>query len=175
LANDLGINGVLNSLNNFGINVSPNFILPVSSSSQMDLSKGLPSFFLGDSQVVSSPLQMAIASAAISNNGYVVTPRLVTAYRSLQYGWVTFALFGKPKIANFNSTTVVNDLASTAISGWESLSVAGLTQGKVTWYIAGTMPNWHGNPVVVVVALEENNPLFAQQIGRSIFMQAALP
>ncbi len=175
LANNLGTNAVLNSLSNFKLNDSPEFILPVSPSSQMDLSKGLPSFLLGESQVVSFPMQMAIASAAISNNGYVVSPRLVTAYRSLQYGWVTFALSDKQKISNFNSTTVVDDLASTAISGWESLAIAGSNQGKVTWYLAGTMPNWHGNPVVVVVALEENNPLFAQQIGRSIFMQATLP
>jgi cell division protein FtsW (lipid II flippase) len=175
LADELGNNGVLNSLSNFRLNTSPDFILPVSSTSQVDLSTGLPTVLLGDSQVVSSPLQMAIASAVISNNGYVVSPRLVTAYRSSQYGWVTFALTGKEQISSFNSTFVVNDLASTAISGWETIAVASSIQGKVTWFLAGTMPDWHGNPVVVVVALEENNPLFVQQIGWALFNQATLP
>jgi len=175
LADELGNNGVINSLSSFRLNSSPNFILPASPSSQMDLSKGLPAFLLGDLQVVSSPLQMAIASAVISNNGFIVSPRLVTAYRSLQSGWVTFTLTGKAQISNLYSTSVGIDLASTAISGWETIAVANSTRGKVTWYLAGTMPDWHGNPVDVVVALEENNPLFAQQIGRILFSQTTLP
>jgi cell division protein FtsW (lipid II flippase) len=175
LADALGTNGILNSMDIFDLNVSPVFILPVSIPNQIDLSKGFPSFLLVDSQVKISPLQMAIASASISNNGYIVSPRLVTAYRSLQYGWVTFALNSKKAISNFNSTPVANELASTAISGWESTALANSSQSNVTWYLAGTMPDWHGNPVDVVIALEENNPLFAQKIGRTIFDQATLP
>jgi cell division protein FtsW (lipid II flippase) len=175
LANELGTNGISSSLDTFNLNTSPNFILPVSIAGQMDLSKGLPSFLFGDLQVKISPLQMALANAVISNNGNEISPRLVTAYRSLQYGWVTFALTSKKALSNFNSIPVVNDLASVAISGWESTAVANSGLSNVTWYSAGTIPGWHGNPVDVVVALEENNPLFAQQIGRSIFNQATLP
>jgi len=175
LADELGTEGVLNSLSNFRLNSSPDFILPVAHAGTMELSQELPSLLLGDSQVVSSPLQMAIASAAISTNGYIISPKLVTAYHSLQYGWVTFALAGKEQISNFDSTKVVDDLASTAIAGWEIKALARSTQGMITWYLAGTKPDWHGNPVDIVVALEENNPLFAQQIGRSIFNQATLP
>ena len=175
LGDELDNTGVLNTLSSFELNASPDFILPVSPSLKMNLSTGLPSFFLGDFQVVSSPLQMAIASAVLSNNGYVISPLLVTSYRNILYGWVTFALSGKEHIPGFNSTSVVNKLASTAISGWETTAVTSSTEGKITWFLAGTMPDWRGNPVDVAVALEENNPLFAQQIGRTLFDLATLP
>jgi cell division protein FtsW (lipid II flippase) len=175
LGNVMGKSRVMDMMNKFQFNSIPSFILPVSPSKQIDSSKSLESILLGNAQAFCSPLQMAIAGAMISNNGYNPTPRLVTAFRSSQYGWVSFSLPDKVHITGVESDKTTKELASTFISGWETISVVDSTLGEITWYLAGTTPEREGNPVVVVIALEENNPLLALQMGRSIFNQASLP
>jgi hypothetical protein len=48
-------------------------------------------------------------------------------------------------------------------------------RSSVSWYLAGTLPNWQGAPLAVVVALEENNRPQASLIGRSLLEKAVQP
>jgi hypothetical protein len=58
---------------------------------------------------------------------------------------------------------------------WERASVAGQGRASVSWYLAGTLPNWQGAPLAVVVVLEENNPQQASLIGRGVLEKAIQP
>ena len=43
----------------------------------------------------------------------------------------------------------------------------------ITWLLAGTLPDWKGTPLVLVVTLEEDNIFLAKYIGENI-LDAAL-
>jgi hypothetical protein len=45
----------------------------------------------------------------------------------------------------------------------------------LTWYIGGTLADWKGASLALALILEENNPLLAQEIGRSVFRDALNP
>ena len=52
---------------------------------------------------------------------------------------------------------------------WQILSFSKTNEGdSAAWYVAGTYSNWQGQPVVVVVVLENNTPEAVQTIGRMI-------
>ena len=40
--------------------------------------------------------------------------------------------------------------------------------GILTWYMGGTTSDWHGTPLAIAVAIENNNPALAQQIGTQL-------
>ena len=49
----------------------------------------------------------------------------------------------------------------------------GLQKDKdITWFIAGTLPNWQGTPLTIVVLLERSDPAQAEAIGLSILRTA---
>jgi hypothetical protein len=41
--------------------------------------------------------------------------------------------------------------------------------------MAGTLPEWNGTPVILVVVLEEDNPKLSEQIGRELFLSTIYP
>ena len=45
----------------------------------------------------------------------------------------------------------------------------------VTWFLGGTLPEWGGSPLAVVVLLEENQPAEAQHIGRALLAYYVTP
>jgi hypothetical protein len=40
-----------------------------------------------------------------------------------------------------------------------------------SWYLGGTLPDYQGVSLTVVVLLEENNPTWAELIGRNLLME----
>ena len=57
---------------------------------------------------------------------------------------------------------------------WSHVSRSNINDNmSITWLLAGTLPNWGGTPLVVVVALEENNPTLAKNIGNDILDTAS--
>jgi cell division protein FtsW (lipid II flippase) len=175
LADQLGGSGILKSLSDFGFTTSPTFLLPVADTLASTAPLDIRDFLFGSAQMKVSPLQMAIATAIISNDGYMLTPRLVTAYQNIQQTWITFALPAKARTPVTNADLVATNLASDSISGWETVSLAESDDTRITWYIAGTAPDWKGTPLSLALVLEEDNPLLAQQIGRALFNNATLP
>ncbi len=58
---------------------------------------------------------------------------------------------------------------------WSHTGRAEGDESDVTWYLAGTLPNWQATPLVVVVALEEDNERLAQWIGQELLADAMNP
>jgi hypothetical protein len=124
-----------------------------------------------------TPLQVALACAALSNEGIVPAPRIATAVNTPNDGWVILPALGRPFEA-------VEAAAAEAAAGtfiqegqnyWSHTGRATEKDTSVTWFMAGTPPNWQASPLVVVVLLEENNAWLAQRIGQALLVDAMYP
>src|SRR5678816_1412214 len=106
-----------------------------------------------------SPLQMALAAAALSNHGLVPAPRIAMALDTPSDGWISLPALGKPFEAL--QASAADETASSYLvdnqTYWQYISQAQEDESKYTWYIGGTAPNWQATPLVIVVVLEENN------------------
>jgi cell division protein FtsW (lipid II flippase) len=128
----------------------------------------------GAEQVKVSPLQMAVAAAALSKSGLRPTPRLAMSVNTPAQGWVILpssspVAFLTPEGAD----AAAGILAAQDLPIWES---SGGTPpgnpGAVTWYLSGTLPSWQGTPLALALVMEENNSGLAQSIGRQMILAA---
>lgn len=124
-----------------------------------------------------SPLQMALAAAVLSNHGIRPAPRIALAVNTPQEGWVILPALDQPFDAILPSAA---DSAARAFlvegqSYWEYIGQASRKDSLVTWYLGGTLPDWQGTRLAVVVALEEDNYYLAQQIGRALLNNSLRP
>lgn len=124
-----------------------------------------------------SPLQVALAAAALSNHGVMPAPRIALAVNTPNDGWVVLPAQGTPVEAL--SAEAADATAQSLILGgkgyWEYIGEATDEQAPVTWFMGGTPPNWQASPFVVVVALEEHDPQLAQSIGEELLQSAINP
>jgi cell division protein FtsW (lipid II flippase) len=122
-----------------------------------------------------SPLQMAIAAATLSNHGTRPAPRIAMAVNTIEQGWVVLPTLDSP--TEVLQPTRADEAALFFIKQnkpyWSHLGQASLDETIVTWYLAGTLPDWRGAPLVLVVTLEENNTFLAEFIGGKL-MDAGL-
>jgi cell division protein FtsW (lipid II flippase) len=121
-----------------------------------------------------SPLQMALAVATISNAGVRPAPRLLTAVSDSEGSWVPMPPLGNP-ITIFSETeaaATAGHLLSEAGPYWEAIALAGTPQAPVTWYLAGTLPDWPGAPVVIVLVAENDDVSGTLAIGRQVISLA---
>jgi len=121
-----------------------------------------------------SPLQMALATAALSNNGIRPPARIAVAVNTPQQGWVILPALEKSVEAL--SAPSARETAQ-ALAGenpyWSFTSTTNKT--PLTWFLAGTLPDWSGTPLALVVLLEENNSTLAGKIGKTILNTALQP
>lgn len=123
-----------------------------------------------DAQPALSPLQVALAASTLSAEGIRPAPRLVSAVNTPLAGWVLLPNEGtsirvlSPETANSR----LMSLMLPTLDIWETVSNLGDAESQVTWYVGGTNPNISGQPLVLAIALEENNPQFARDTGRQI-------
>ncbi len=146
-----------------GFYTTPNFRLPVApaTSSQDNLRL--------------SPLQMALATAALSNAGLVPPPRLAMAVNTPAQGWVVLPALSQP-VQALPASGVASVTKTLLVRGqpfWDTTGKGSDNQVTVTWYLAGTMPEWQAAPIALVVVLEEDNPDLITSLGEAL-MQAAL-
>jgi cell division protein FtsW (lipid II flippase) len=124
-----------------------------------------------------SPLQLAIASGSLSNKGILAAPRIALAVDTVQQSWIVLPALGTssqiftPKIAD----TIALRLASQNQPYWE-WSGRGQSKSAInSWYLAGTLPNWQGTPLALVVLIEGDEPVMAQTIGRQLIQESIKP
>lgn len=124
-----------------------------------------------------SPLQMALASAALSNHGIIPAPSIASAVNTPTEGWVVLPVLGTPfeAIQPDQADRAAQSFIQSGNSYWSHIGQASEGDSSVTWFIAGTPPNWGGTPIVVVVLIEENNTRLAQQIGEELIIDAMNP
>ena len=124
-----------------------------------------------------SPLQMALASAALSNDGVIPAPRVVAAVNTPAAGWVVLPTTGKPLQAV--QPSVVDEAVLFYIEAgntfWSHIGRAQDAESSVTWFIGGTPPNWQASPLAVVVLLEEDNSREAERMGSELLNDAMTP
>jgi hypothetical protein len=124
-----------------------------------------------------SPLQVALAAAALTNHGLVPAARVATAVNTPNDGWVVLPALGMPFEA---VPAAAADAAaeSRIVEGQSYWAETGRAQGQeaqVTWFVAGTPPNWQASPLAIVVVLEEDNTALAQRIGQEVLGEAMSP
>jgi hypothetical protein len=122
-----------------------------------------------------SPLQASLAAALLSHDGIMPAPRIATAVNTPEQGWVVLSAEGVP--IEVMQAEAANEAALSFIvrgkSYWSHVGQASIDDDIVTWLLAGTIPDWKGTPLVLVVTLEENNIFLANYIGDTI-LDAAL-
>ncbi|HUI89263.1 MAG TPA: FtsW/RodA/SpoVE family cell cycle protein [Anaerolineales bacterium] len=149
-----------------GFYASPQIRAPVASSAARGEIDGL--------QV--SPLQMSMAGGTLSNHGMRIAPRIVLAVNT-QQGWVVLPALGQS--ADVFKAATADELAKQLATpnqpywGWTGTGNTGADFSA--WYLGGTLPNWTGTPLVIVVLLEENDPVGAERIGAQLLQTALNP
>jgi cell division protein FtsW (lipid II flippase) len=131
---------------------------------------------LGQGEISVSPLQMALAAAAISSGGTRPSPILTTAVDVPSEGWVILTA-GKP--ANQYPKNIADEtahvLAYQDTLTWHSVANAQTNANTLTWYIGGSMPEWKGSPLAIAVLLEKNDPTLAAKIGNTLLQETMAP
>lgn len=124
-----------------------------------------------------SPLQMALATATLTGQGLRPAPRLALAVNTSTQGWVVFSPSQDAVLVLNPESTLraVTALSQPAGAFWEYSSAEHTTGVTVSWYLAGTLPNWQGTPLALVVLLEEDNPQLASMLGRGVLAAAIQP
>ena len=124
-----------------------------------------------------SPLQMALASAALSNHGVIPAPRIAMAVNTPAEGWISLPALGRPIEAI--QASAADEAASSYLvenqSFWEYSSQTQAETSSYTWFLGGTTPNWQATPLVIVVILEEGNVRLVKRIGQELLIDAMHP
>ncbi len=118
-----------------------------------------------------SPLQLSLAAAALSHDGKMPVPRIAIAVNTPEQGWVVLSAENKP--AEVIQIAAAHEAATSFILEgkpyWSHSSNTSTEKATITWLIAGTVPDWKGTPLVLVISLEENNITFIENIRNKIF------
>lgn len=170
------ISDILALYEDVGLSTEPNIPLETSQPVFPDVVNSYAELYSGESGILVSPLQMTVMAASLSNGGKIVSPQLAVAFKSGTGNWELFDKGSESKvISDFNAAEAVSKLTQGNFPGWEISAIAVNDKAEISWYIAGTPPDWNGTPLALVIALENNSPATAQQIGREVFLTAISP
>ncbi len=122
-----------------------------------------------------SPLQMALAASVLSNHGTIPVPRIAMAVNAPEQGWVVLTAEGKP-VDVMQADAADEAALAFIVQGrpyWSHIGQASANDTVTTWLISGTLPDWGGTPLVLVVTLEENNIFLAEYIREQMLSSIA--
>ncbi|MDZ4158696.1 MAG: FtsW/RodA/SpoVE family cell cycle protein, partial [Anaerolineaceae bacterium] len=176
LAQQFSPSHLLDLYQRLGFFTTPKIPLPVAAASPIQPFTDPKMAALGQALVSVSPLQMSLAAASLSANGSRPSPLIATAVNIPHQGWVI--LHSSPAEPVFPAEAAHSTTRALAVSNlplWQALANAITPSGSITWYLAGTLPDWTGTPLVLALVLEENNPKAAQQIGLSLLKATIEP
>jgi len=125
-----------------------------------------------------SPLQVALAASALSNHGLIPAPRITLSVNTPEDGWVVLPALGTTSKAleEAQVNQAMQAFSAAGTNYWSHIGRASSDdESPVTWFVAGTPSNWQATPLVVVVALEEDNERIAQWIGEELLNDAMTP
>ncbi len=121
-----------------------------------------------------SPLQMALAASLLTAKGNRPAPHLVTAINNPEIGWALIPPIdqGNKILSEQVVSKVTEELNVDGKSIWQSLAIGKAKDQTVTWYLAGTLSDWSGTPLTLVILLEEDNPSLATELGQKMIQFA---
>jgi cell division protein FtsW (lipid II flippase) len=159
-------------IHQLGLDVAPNIPLPVNLPSSINQNKTPDQVLFDPTTFMVSPLQMALAAAALSADGIRPDPRLALAVQNSETGWSilpSISSGGNPPVNGSSST--VNNLQVPGSPFWQVSGLAQAKDGPVTWYLGGTRQDWQGIPLALALVVEEDNPQAANQIGMDLLQE----
>jgi hypothetical protein len=117
-----------------------------------------------------SPLQALLAASTLSNHGVIPAPRISMAVNTPEQGWVVLPAQGQAHEV-IQAGAADEAAMSFIVQGkpyWSHTGQASTNETVITWLIAGTLPNWGGTPLVLIVTLEEDNIFLAEHIRQEL-------
>ncbi len=131
---------------------------------------------LGLTDLRVTPLQLALAAAAFSNDGIRPSPRLAISVQTPHQGWVILPTDAPVSAMMYRSLDeTVSSLASSSLPAWDTTALAYGSDQEVSWYIGGTLPSWGGTPIAIAVVLEIQDARSVKEIGQSMLLAAMQP
>jgi peptidoglycan glycosyltransferase len=122
---------------------------------------------IGAEDLYITPIQLALASAAITNNGALPSPLLTTAIQSPQGNWIIVDTQSNSQALLPSQASFARQLLTSPNSNyWQTIALAQTKQITLTWFIGGTITTSSEVPLATALVLEEDNPTLAQQIGQ---------
>ncbi|PKN90789.1 MAG: hypothetical protein CVU44_22210 [Chloroflexi bacterium HGW-Chloroflexi-6] len=124
-----------------------------------------------------TPLTMALAASAISNEGVIPSAQLTLAVDIPNQGWVILPPQEQPQIAFSASgaNKAAQFLQVAEKPYWESMGRLEQIENQLAWYLGGTLPGWQGTPFAIVVLAETDDPSIAQEVGQGVLEAAIQP
>jgi len=129
----------------------------------------------GELPVNISPLQMSLAASALTNEGILPTPRIVNSYQDPDGEWVALpkASASVQALSSEDAAEITALLQVPDFPYWSITATAITEEGEtITWFLAGTTADWQGQPLSLVIVLENSNPETAAWIGSTLMEQA---
>lgn len=169
LGQRLGKDTLLQLYTRLGFYDQPELPLEVASPSTPEITQ-VELAAIGQENLTVTPLQMALAAAALTTGGNRPGPILASSVLTPDQGWqpVQHSSSVDTQLAG----GIPGTLEALAVENepyWQTVALAHSSSSSLTWYIAGTLPSWQGSPLALALVLEEPNPDLALQIGQSLF------
>jgi hypothetical protein len=126
----------------------------------------------GQGGLLVSPLQMALAAAALSNAGQVPAAQLVLGIEDANGGWLPPQATGRPgsPFNNIAALSQAQQLGAAGLPIWElSARAYGANGETYIWYLAGSLSS-NAPQRTVTVLLEDGSQYRARSIGRSLLI-----
>ena len=161
-----------------GIFSAPEVVLQVAPPAEKPDPADYDQFVQTAAEIKVSPLQMALVAAAITNDGLQPAARLANSYQNLAGEWVAFQNYNPGTQAlTVEASRIIREILTQEGSAlWHQTGHAASDQGRMlTWYIGGTSGDWQGTPLAVAIAIEDNQPALAQQIGSQLLNMVTEP
>jgi membrane peptidoglycan carboxypeptidase len=184
LAEALGQAAFLEALDGLGLFTVPLIRLPAQSGLPPEAGVDIVNLLLSQEDAASgaslmvSPLQMALAAAALSNQGSRPAPLLVMAVDTPKSGWVMLPAMSEP-VEVFSPQTAwatVEALADASLPIWQTTACLRYTASEgVCWYLGGTREAWPGAPFALALLVEDYDPTLVTSLGRSMLEAAVTP
>jgi len=126
-----------------------------------------------------SLIEMALAAAALGNNGTRPAPAIAQLVENPDGGWLLLSTLNSPDeiFPPDETTQFTQDLAESGAQTWQIIHSP---EGEhLTWYVGGTTPDWDGLSLVLVIVLENKDPIedqtFVKDVGQTVLSAAMGP
>lgn len=118
-----------------------------------------------------SPLQMALAAAALTNQGVRPPVEMVSAVHTPQGGWVPLPPLADAVrvLSAYEALARCQSFADEQGMTWlvvQAILAEGEENGA--WAVGGTLPAWQGTPFALALFLEGENAAQAETLGRAL-------
>jgi cell division protein FtsW (lipid II flippase) len=168
------INRVTQAVYPIGDLVNFPFIQKVSELGSGMISLRLP-LAVPEKRTESTPLEISLAAASISNMGKLPAPILVQFMENEKEGWTLLPTMSSPaemvtayEAARIQQNLILNDGLKWGYSHTPD-------EDTITWYIGGTTLEWKGLPLAIALVIEEADLRLAEDIGGSLLNAAMKP